>query len=423
MRKIPAILGLAALAAIGFGGYAWHLDGRGAMDEGDVDGPLQLAGTPAEQGKYLATAANCVACHTAPGGAEYAGGLPFRLPFGTIYSSNLTPDADTGIGSWSDDEFLRAVRSGGGGGGRHLYPAHPYATYAGMARNDVLAIRAYLASLKPVPNKVPAANLRFPYSQRWLLPLWNAMFLDGRRFRSRPDHDAAWNRGAYLATSLGHCGECHTPRNAAYALQNGRALAGAVTQGWKAYDITAGASGIGGWTRADLDAYLENGHAAGHGAAAGPMKEVVAYSTSQLTADDRAALVSYLLTGATAAATAPAPVATDSAGGTTLSAGRGAKLYAGTCAGCHVLGDRAAGADYSNLAGARTVRDPEGTNVLRILATGSPHGLGARVGMPAFSQGYSDTERAALANYVLGVWGHLPPTLTPNDAMRARLAD
>jgi len=424
MRKFTAILGVAAIAAAGFIAYAWHVDGRGAIDEGAADGPLSVAGTPVDRGRYLAAAADCVGCHTVPGAPEYAGGVVFQLPFGTIYASNLTPDREAGIGAWSDEEFLRAVRSGVGRGGRHLYPAHPYAAYAGMARSDVLAIRAYLASLPPVAAKVPESTLRFPYSQRGLMVAWNALFLDDRRFRPDPGHDAAWNRGAYLATALGHCGECHTPRNAAYALQGGRALAGAVTQGWKAYDITANASGLGGWTDEALDQYLAVGHASGHGAATGPMKEVVAYSTSQLTADDRKALVGYLLAGRPAGGSGVPPAATvpqsASAG---PSGGVGATLYAGACAGCHALDPQAATGYYSDLTGARTVGDPQGTNILRLLSDGSPHGVGSDVAMPAFQRSYSDAERAALANYVLGRWGHLPPSLTPNDAMRARSID
>jgi mono/diheme cytochrome c family protein len=424
MRKITAILGVAAVAAAGFIGYAWHVDGRGAVDEGALDGPLSVAGTPVERGRYLATAADCVACHTVPGVAEYAGGVAFRLPFGTIYSSNLTPDPDAGIGSWSDEDFLRAVRSGVGRGGRHLYPAHPYPTYAAMARNDVLAIRAYLASLPPVPAKVPDGDLRFPYSQRGLMPLWNAVFLDGKRFKPDASRDEAWNRGAYLATALGHCGECHTPRNAAYALQSGRALTGAVTRGWKAYDITARATGIGGWTEAALDEYLATGHADGHGSAAGPMKEAVVYGTSQLTAADRKALVGYLLAGAPGAGDASRTPAVATAPATSAATGGiGATLYAGTCAGCHSLEQQAAPGSYADLSGARTVRDPEGTNILKLLSEGSPHGVGEGTSMPGFGRGYSDTERAALANYVLVHWGRLPPSLTPKDAMRARSAE
>jgi len=423
--SIRALLGAVAVGAIGFIGYAWYTDGRGAEDDGPYAGPVPVAGTPAEQGRYLAAAANCTGCHTVPDGTAYAGGVAFQLPFGTLYSSNLTPDPATGIGAWSDEDFLRAVRSGVGRGGHHLYPAHPYPSYAAMARDDVLAIKAFLFSLPAVRTEVAKSDLRFPFSQRWGMPFWNALFLDGKRFRPDPTHDAAWNRGAYLATALGHCGECHTPRNAAYALRRDRALAGAVTQGWKAYDITANAdSGIGSWSPAALTEYLETGHAAGHGAATGPMKEVVADSTSQLTADDHSALATYLLAGARAGAIAQTTTAAASAAEPHAAPGQfGAALYFGACAACHPLDPSPAPTYYSDLRGSRSARDSEGTNLLRLLVEGSPGGVRNTVSMPAFAPAYSDAERAALANFVLAQWGGVAPRLTPKDAMRARQPD
>jgi mono/diheme cytochrome c family protein len=346
-----------------------------------------------------------------PGGDEYAGGVAFSLPFGTIYSSNITSDPDTGLGRWTDDEFVDAVRAGIAKGDRHLYPAHPYTTYAGMARNDVLAIKAYLGSLPPVKNVVPANELSFPYSQRSLLPLWNALYLPSVGFKADPAHDDVWNRGAYLANALGHCGECHTPRNVAYALKSGEPLSGAVTRGWKAYNLTS--AGLASWTADALEAYLATGRAPNHGLAAGPMKAVVTFDTAQLTVEDRRALARYLLgeqTGAT-----PAPVVRAVADPTSI----GATLYAGACAGCHALDSHAAGADSASLAGASTVLDPNGTNVLRVLWEGSEHGGDAALAMPAFARGYSDAERAALANYVLAQWGGLKPKLTVNDVRAA----
>lgn len=422
MRKSTALLLVVVALAAVYAGYAWHIDGRGALDEGATAGPLTLSGTPLERGRYLAAAADCVACHTAPGGAEYAGGVAFRLPFGTIYSSNLTPDPVAGIGGWSDEDFLKAVRSGVGRGGRHLYPAHPYTSYAGMARDDVLAIKAFLGSLPAVADKVPESDLRFPFSQRGLMPLWNAAYFKGGRFRPDAGHDAAWNRGAYLATALGHCGECHTPRNFAFALREGHALEGAVTRGWKAYGITASAdAGIGGWTEAELNQYLAVGHASGRGAAAGPMREVVAFSTSQLTPDDRAALVGYLLAGRSPAGAAGAASATP-VSVTPPGPGVGVTLYAGACAGCHGADPAGSATAAVDLRGARSVRDPDGTNLLKLLSEGSPHGSSVAVAMPDFGS-YSDTERAALANFVLAEWGGITPSKTPNDARRAREAD
>ena len=413
MRTLKSIVLIVLVAIIGFVSYAYHRDRQATLEHGTVDGPLLLAGSVVERGRYLAAAADCKACHTSPGGAEYAGGVAFQLPFGTIYSSNLTADPETGIGGWTDDEFVAAVRSGRGRGGKHLYPAHPYTTYAGMARNDVLAIKAYLDSLEPIKNAVPSAALSFPYSQRGLMVLWNAFYQPATGFRPDGMHDAAWNRGAYLADALGHCGECHTPRTVAYALNRSRRYTGAITRGWKAYDISA--TGLATWTSADLDAYLATGHAHGRGSASGPMKAVVALSTSQLTADDRRALVAYLLAGRSGEAVADAP-----AHSVADTASAGASLYAGACASCHTLAPTAVATSYADLAGASTVRDPSGTTLLRLLAEGSPHGFGTEIAMPAFGAAYSDAERAAIANYVLAQWGGLKPGLTAQDAAAAR---
>lgn len=412
MRNLKLVLIVIAVALIGFVGFAMYRDGKARIDHGAADGPLALTGTAVERGRYLAAAADCTACHTLPGSDEYAGGVAFRLPFGTLYSSNLTADPETGLGGWTEDEFVNAVRAGVARGGRHLYPAHPYTSYAGMARNDVLAIKAYLDSLPAVKNAVPVSELSFPYSQRGLMPLWNALYLPSVGFKADVAHDENWNRGAYLANELGHCGECHTPRNAAYAARDGQALSGAVTQGWKAYDITA--AGLATWTAETLETYLATGHAPNHGIAAGPMKAVVAFDTEQLSVDDRRALVRYLLGDAPRTAAPSVQSVADPAS-------VGAKLYAGACAGCHAPDPRAAGDGSATLTGASSVRDPGGTNVLRLLAEGSQHGADTGFAMPVFARGYSDAERAALANYVLAQWGGLTPKLTPNDAEIAAL--
>lgn len=412
MRKLKLLLLVLVTLALALGLTVHRHDQTARLDHGAADGPLELTGTPLERGRYLAAAADCMACHTGAGAEDYSGGVAFDLPIGTIYSSNLTADQETGIGAWSEDEFVDAVRAGVAPGGRHLYPAHPYTSYAGLARNDVIAIRAYLMSLPAVRREVPATTLVWPFSQRRLIGLWNTFYQPAVGYRAQADHDLAWNRGAYLANALGHCGECHTPRNLAYAPAPRHTYQGAITRGWKAYDITP--KGLAHWRAGDLDRYLATGHAPGHGSTVGPMKEVVLYSTAQLTPDDRAALVDYLLAGRTGEVVAqPAPQSVANA------QSLGGSLYAGACAGCHALTPTSTAPAYADLTGASTVRDPEGTNLLKVLAEGSPHGMGTDMAMPAFGQGYSDAERAALANYVLAQWGGLPPALTPKDAQAA----
>ena len=252
------------------------------------------------RGEYLTRAADCAACHTAPGGKPFAGGLAFKLPMiGTIYSTNITPDPETGIGAWSDEEFLRALHQGIGKTGKHLYPAFPYTSYALLTDSDVLAIKAYLFSLKPIHYAHPRDDVAFPFNQRYLMMFWNILFKPAHRFQPNADQPADWNRGAYLVEALGHCGDCHTPRNILFGLNNHRKFAGAVIQGWKAYNITSDHDwGIGAWSDEQLQGYFSRGHADGRSTAGGPMAEVIDNSLQFLTAPDIAAMVTYLKTRA-----------------------------------------------------------------------------------------------------------------------------
>ena len=248
-----------------------------------------------KRGEYLARAADCLVCHTAPGGALYAGGLAFPLPFGTLYSTNITPDKDTGIGNYSDADFLNAVQRGIRRDGARLYPAMPFTSYTYMTDADALAIKAYLFNLPAVHAANRVDTLTFPFNQRWATMFWSLLFNANTRFAPNTAQSAVWNRGAYIAEALAHCGECHTPRNLAFALDNRKKFAGAVTAGWKAFNITSDkATGIGGWTDDEISAYLANGHALGRGTAAGPMGEAVDQSFSQMALADIHALVSYV---------------------------------------------------------------------------------------------------------------------------------
>src|SRR5271165_3842600 len=279
-----------ALAVIGAAVYA--MLNRADADAGAGAAP-EIAGAPAAaavlaRGEYLTRAADCIACHTpAHSDKPFAGGVAFRLPVGTLYSTNITADAATGIGSWSDDEFVRAVREGVRRDGRHLYPAHPYTSYTQLSRSDVLAIKAYLFSLPAIREANRPNALRFPFDQRWAIGVWNAAFFKSQRFAADPAKSAQWNSGAYLATALGHCGECHTPRNAGFGLERSQTLAGQEMLGWRAYNITSDpAYGIGSWSDADILEYLTTGHADRRGSAAGPMGEAVAHSLQYLHQQD-----------------------------------------------------------------------------------------------------------------------------------------
>jgi mono/diheme cytochrome c family protein len=306
------LLGVVAIAVVLVAAGVWILRGPGPMAFSDGKKvtvadykAADPTGVPAsiakaslvERGAYLARAADCVACHTSGGGKEYAGGLAIRLPFGTLYSTNITPDRETGIGNYSDQDFLNALHRGIRRDGVRLYPAMPYTSYSYVTDADALAIKAYLFSLPPVHAKTPENTLTFPYNQRWAMIFWSALFNPDTRFAPDSDRSPEWNRGAYLAEALAHCGECHTPRNLAFALDNRKKFAGALTAGWRAFNISSDkATGIGGWGDEDLADYLAIGHADGHGTASGPMGEAVDHSFSQLAPEDIRAVVAYLRT-------------------------------------------------------------------------------------------------------------------------------
>ncbi|HYP63798.1 MAG TPA: cytochrome c [Acidocella sp.] len=361
------------------------------------------------RGKYLTQAADCAACHTAEGGVPYAGGRPFRLPFGTLYSPNITPDKDTGIGNWSDADFLRAVHRGIAPDGTRLYPAFPYASYTMLTDDDVLAIHAYLATLPPVHQPNIADDLQFPYNQRWLMIFWGAFYNSGTRFEPAANQSAEWNRGAYLVEALEHCGECHTPRNLLQAMNTRQKFAGGAAEGWSAYNITMDTqSGIGAWSPEALAQYLSVGFAPGHGTASGPMAQAVQLSLSQLTPDDIKAIVTYMRNIPpipTAGLPVPAPAAsTDPATGPQGNP-LGKQVFEEACASCHGWSGQGTIGPGALFTGNRAVNDPSGVNVAMMIlhGTGAPDGGGAF--MPSFAAAYSDDEIAAVANYVTARFG------------------
>jgi mono/diheme cytochrome c family protein len=368
-------------------------------------------------GEYLTRAADCAACHTAPGGAAFAGGRALKLPFGTIYTPNITPDMQTGVGAYTDDEWVAALQKGIGRGGRHLYPAMPYNSYTLMSREDALAIKGYLFSLKPVHAAPPANSLSFPVNQRWTLWFWNQANNPGHRFEPHADKSTAWNRGAYLTEALGHCGQCHTPRNFMQGLQTSAAYAGAKQAGWLAYNITSDKEhGIGGWSGADLAHYLSTGTAPGHGAASGPMAEVVSNSLRYMTADDIAAMVTYLrdippqATGPVVAQAAAQPADP-----------MGARVFNTACAGCHLPSGQGRQSAWAGLTGDHSAADPAGTNMLQVLAHGSNLQASDRfVFMHAFTAAYTDTELAAAANFVAARFGGQSGNITAGDIAKVR---
>jgi mono/diheme cytochrome c family protein len=391
--------------------------------------PAELASASlVERGQYLARAADCEACHTAPGGTPFAGGLAFVLPFGTLYSTNITPDPETGIGQYSDADFLNAQHSGIDREGRHLYPAMPFASYTYITDSDALAIKAYLFSLKPVHAPPRNDTLRFPFNQRWLMGIWSFLFNPDQRFEPNIAQSAEWNRGAYLAEAMGHCGECHTPRNLFQALDNRLKFSGAVAAGWRAYNITSDRdSGIGAFSDAELSQYLATGHANGHGTSAGPMAEAVDKSLSKLAQSDIAAMVVYLRSvpaistpdlGASRATPAPSDQRQNVAANVDP---LGKAVFEGTCAGCHGWTGVSNLNPFATLTGARAVNDPTAINVAQVIISGADRQTpSGRVFMPAFGGAYSDSEIAAVANYVTARFGAQHSAITPEDVAKLR---
>jgi mono/diheme cytochrome c family protein len=441
------LIGIAAIVAVVLIGFLWMVVlAPHAMDfaggphvalteyhgEDPTGVPQELKDASLiERGHYLARAADCEACHTAEGGIPFAGGRAFVLPFGTLYSTNITPDKETGIGNYSDANFLDAIHKGIGRGNTKLYPAMPFASYTYMTDADAGAIKAYLFSLEPVHAPAPENSLSFPFNQRPLMGAWALLFNPDKRFEPRPQRDAQWNRGAYLAEAMGHCGECHTPRNPLQALNQREKFSGAVQSGWRAYNVTSDPkSGIGAWSETDLAHYLALGHADGRGTAAGPMGDAVDDSLRYLTQSDITALVTYVRSVpgiATSDLPEPkaGPASSSYAEGTAANIDSpGKAVYAGACAGCHDWTGVSPVIPSATLTGVRSVNDPTATNVVQIILSGA-HGHPSDAGatMPAFGSAYSDVEIASLANYVTARFGAQPSAVTAENIAALRAQD
>lgn len=378
-----------------------------------------------QRGEYLARAADCVACHLDEnGGKPFAGGRGFKLPFGMLYSPNITPDKETGIGTWSDDDFVSAMQEGVGKDGKHYYPAFPYTSYTLMSREDILAIKAYLFSLEPIRQPNKENDISFPFNQRWGMMFWNMMFNPNERFEPDPSQSAEWNRGAYLVEGAGHCGECHTPRNIFQARDSSRNLGGAVIQGWKAYNISGDQkTGIGAWPDEALASYLSTGHAEGYGVAAGPMAEAVNHSLRFLTPEDIRAMVVYLksVPSQPYGLMRPEPKALSSDTPAKGNNPLGQKVFANACVSCHLWDGSGRQSTFAALSGLRTVNDPEATNLVQVLLGGdkleNPHGDHF---MPGFARGYSNQELAAVTNFVLEHFGHAQGEMTAEEIEKRR---
>jgi nicotinate dehydrogenase subunit B len=352
-----------------------------------------------ERGRQLAAAGDCVVCHTAPGGLPNAGGRALDTPFGTVYTTNLTPDPDTGIGRWSLAAFQRAMREGVSRDGRHLYPAFPYTAFTRMTDEDLTAVYAYLMAQPAVAHEPPATQLSFPYNMRPLLAGWNALYLTPGPAPAEPTQTPEWNRGAYLVNSVGHCGACHTPRSALGAELGGAAyLSGALIDGWEAPALTALSKSPVPWTQQAFYDYLRHGHSREHGAANGPMAPVV-QELAALPDADIHAMASYL-----ASFTPPAVEPKPQALAAVSLPGPTQRLFENACGACHHdgSGPTLLGLNLP-LALSTKLHSDRPDNLLRVLLEGVREAAGPQVGfMPAFADNLSDAQLAELAGYLRG---------------------
>jgi mono/diheme cytochrome c family protein len=375
-----------------------------------------------ERGAYLARAGNCIGCHTARGGAAYAGGRGVPTPFGTVFAPNLTPDPQTGIGRWSASEFWRALHNGRGRDGRLLYPAFPYPNYTRVTRADSDAIHAYLRSLPAVvqPNRPHA--LQFPFNQQAALAVWRALYF--RTAQPQPDaqRSAAWNRGAYLVEGLGHCNACHASRNALGATAGPLDLAGGLipVQNWYAPSLASPLeAGVADWDDADVVALLKTG-VSPRGAVMGPMGEVVGSSTQHLTEPDLHAIASYLKALPQTAEAPPAvPPIRDA-----TAIGPGAALYDDHCLACHGEHGEGAPGIYPALAGSRAVTMPSVANLVHLVLEGgfppATAGNPRPSGMRPFATVLGDDDLARLLTTIRSSWGNDAAPVTPHEVARLR---
>ncbi|CCE01357.1 cytochrome c [Bradyrhizobium sp. STM 3809] len=421
LLTLLVILGAAALAA------TW----RPAIAAIDPPGFQAFEPALVKRGRQLAAIGNCADCHTVKGGKDFAGGLPVATPFGTIYSTNITPDPETGIGRWSEAAFERAMVSGVDRDGHHLYPTFPYDHFTHVSADDDRALYAYLMTREPA-HAAPADNhLAFPFNLRPVIAGWKLLFLHRGEVKPDPEKSPAWNRGQYLVEGLAHCGACHTPRNAFGAERKAASFSGGEADNWQAYALNAQSPAPVPWTEDALFEYLRQGWQRDHGVARGPMAQVI-NNLASIDADDIRAITTYTAAmfaprpdrgsgGETAVADAaarqakqpagPPQAATSTAEGAALSADGqdGAAIYAAACANCH---ESARPLPYGGIDLHRStgISAPDARNVANTVLYGLPARDGERSPiMPGFAASLTDAQASALLGFLRARFSTRPP--------------
>lgn len=430
MTKSVLIGGIFAALCLGGAVAAFAIAWRPAIAAIDPPKPQSFDAKLVKRGRELAAIGNCADCHTVRGGKSFAGGLPVPTPFGTIFSANITPDAETGIGRWSELAFRRAMRSGVGRDGRHLYPTFPYDHFTNVSDEDDTALYAFLMTRERVGAPARANELAFPLDYRVLVAGWKLLFLHPGTYRPDSTKSAEWNRGAYLVEGLAHCGACHTPRNALGAERTNASFAGGDVDNWHAYPINAQSPSPVPWDAESLFAYLRDGSHPDHGTARGPMAQVVA-NLSQVPSSDVRAIAIYMADvfgaptpdrkrqGEAALAQAKSARAPASEANTA-----GASIYAAACTTCHESG-RPPPYGGINLGLSTAIANPDPRNLANIVLAGVPPVEGERSPiMPAFAASMSDQQIAALLNFLRSRFSSQPPWAdvekTVEDARRTQ---
>jgi mono/diheme cytochrome c family protein len=369
---------------------------------GSFDLQLSAAAAPSfdqtlvAKGAKLAAIGNCATCHTSRDGRAFAGGLPLTTPFGTIYSTNITPDPDTGIGRWTEADFLRAMREGVDRAGHHLYPAFPYDHFTRVRDEDIAAIYAFIMTREAVRAEVPANRLKFPAGLRPAIALWKALYFRAGVYQPDRSKDAQWNRGAYLVEGLAHCGACHTPRNALGAEQRQQELAGGEAEEWHASSLSANSPAPVPWTADQIFDYLRRGREAQHGVAAGPMAPVT-HSLAGVAEEDVRAIAVYVASQMPTQSAA-APRRTDAE---RAASAEGAQIFAGACASCHDAPAATMSIPPVPLGLTTALNAPDPRNTIHIVLNGlwpEPGESGAL--MPGFAAELTDRQVAALVDYL-----------------------
>ena len=400
------------------------------------DALADVSGAQIARGEYLARVGDCAACHTVSGGKPFAGGLPMTTPLGKIYTTNITPDPETGIGGYSEADFIRALREGVAKDGHNLYPAMPYSSFAKVSDDDAKALYAFfLHGVDPVRAPNHPSDIAWPLNMRWPLKLWNAVFLDKHVYEAKADHDTEWNRGAYLVQGLGHCGACHTPRGVGFqekALdEHGKSfLSGAPIDNWYASNLSGDTNaGLGRWSEADLTVFLAKG-ANRHASAFGSMTDVINHSTQSLSDIDSKAIARYIKTLGPAGRDDGAPYAYDPAQTVALLAQpaghSGAAAYTTFCVHCHGADGKGYAPLFAPLAGNPNVLEGDPTSLINVTLNGTGPlvigGMPAAYPMPAYHPQLDDRQVADLLTFIRGAWNNHAPAVTAEQVAKLRKA-